>query len=163
MRSHWVWLISPSHHYTISPFHNFTISPFQHSKYTCYQTVWVRSMLIVLNEFWLSTYVLTEKMWIGGSYDYRTNDTLITSIYLCCVDTWKTNVYFYPRLLLLCLCAPVSVDLRIRCIETFYQTHVQTRIFARLDHAECQTLRCRKELAPSYRLASTVIRGVQLR
>ena len=40
-------------------FHHYTISPFHHSKYTCYRDVWVWAMLIVLNNFGLSTYVLT--------------------------------------------------------------------------------------------------------
>ena len=78
MRSHWVWLISPLHHFTITPF-----------KYTFYIVVWVQAMLIVFNEFGISTYVLTEKRWICGFHDSRTNNTLITSIYLCCVDTRK--------------------------------------------------------------------------
>ena len=117
MRSHWVWLISPFNHHTISPKHHCTIATFHHSKYTCYRAVWLRAMLIVLNEFGISTYVLIDKMWIGGSHDLRTNNTLITSIYLCCIDTWKTTVYVYPRLLLLCLCVPVSVDLSICCIK----------------------------------------------
>ena len=46
-------------------------------------------MLIVLNEFRLSTYVLTEKRWIGGLQDSRTNNTLITSVYVFFVDTRK--------------------------------------------------------------------------
>ena len=70
-------------------FQHFTITPLHHSKYTCYGAIWLRSMLIVLNYFGLSTYVLTEKRWISGLNDLRTNNTLITSIYLCCVDTWK--------------------------------------------------------------------------
>ena len=65
---------------------HFTITPFQ---YTCYQVVWVQGMLIVLNEFGISTNVLTEKRWIGGLKDSRTNNTLIDSIYLCCIDTLK--------------------------------------------------------------------------
>ena len=104
---------------------HFTISPFQ---YTCYQVVWVRAMLIVLNDFGLSTYVLTDKRWIGGSHNLRTNNTLITSIYLCGIDTWKTTVYVYPRLLSMCLSAPVSVDLWIRRIKTqrwYYAPHVE--------------------------------------
>ena len=40
-------------------------------------------MLIVLNEFGLSNYVITEKMWIGGLHDLRTNNTLIAYIYVC--------------------------------------------------------------------------------
>ena len=75
----------------------------------------------------------------------------------------KTTVYLYPRLLLLCLCAPVSVDLGICRIETVYQTHVRASIAARLDYAECRTLRRREGLALLYRSASTVICGVQLR
>ena len=33
-------------------------------------------------------------MLIGGLYDLRTNNTLISYIYLCCVDTWK-QLYTY--------------------------------------------------------------------
>ena len=63
-------------------------------------------MLIVLNDFGLSTYVLPEKRWIGGLHDPRENNTLTPSIYFLC---WylKTTVYVYPMLLLLCLCAPL--------------------------------------------------------
>ena len=70
-------------------FNNFTIAPFHHSKFIWYQAVWVRAMLIVLNEFGLITYLLTEKTWICRLDDSRTNNTLINYIYLCCVDTWK--------------------------------------------------------------------------
>ena len=142
---------------------HFAITPFRHSMYTYYWDVWVRAMLISLNEFGLSTYVIIKKRWIGGFQDSRINHTLITCIYLFCIGTWKTNVYVYPRLLLMCLCAPMSVDLRIRCIKTFYQTHVLARVAARLDHAECRMLRRHEGLELSYCLASTVICGVQLR
>ena len=98
----------------------FAITPFHYSKYTCYQYVWVKSMLILLNDLELSTYLITDKRWIGGLRNSRTNNTLITSIYLFCVDTWKTTVYVVPRLLSLCLCAPISVDLFIRRIESDY-------------------------------------------
>ena len=101
-------------------FHHFTIAPFNYSNYTCYQVVWLRAMLIVLNEFGRSTYVITEKRWIGDSNDQKKN-TLINSIYLCCIYTWKTAVYIYPRFLSLFLCAPVLVDLCIRRIETVLQ------------------------------------------
>ena len=115
-----VWLqarLMVLHEESLSVTH-FTIIPFHHSKYTCYLAVWVQATLIILNDFGLSTYVLTEKMWIGSLNDSSTNNTLITFIYLCCVDTWKTTVYVYPRLLLLFLCVPVLVDLRIRFIES---------------------------------------------
>ena len=46
-------------------------------------------MLILIYAFGLSTDVLTEKRLIGGSHDLRTNNTLKTSIYLCCVDEKK--------------------------------------------------------------------------
>ena len=32
---------------------------------------------------------LHRNIWFGGLQYLRTNNTLITSIYLCCVDTWK--------------------------------------------------------------------------
>ena len=96
MRIHWVWLISPLYHFTIAPFH--------HSKYTCYRAVWVQAMLILVNEFRLSTYVLTENRWIGGLNNSRTNNTLITYIYLCCIDTWK-QLYTFT---LVVIAVPVS-------------------------------------------------------
>ena len=104
-------------HVTISPLQHFIITPFHHSKYTCFRVVWVRAMLILLNDFGLITYVLTYKRWIRGLHNSSTNNTLITSIYLGCVDTLKTNLYFYPRFLLMCMCVPISVDIRIRRIK----------------------------------------------
>ena len=99
-------------------FYHLTITPLHHFKYTFYRYVWVQAMLIVLNESGIGTYVLIDKRWICGLHNLRANNTLITSIYLCCFDTWKTNVYVYLSLLSLWLCTPVSVDLRICRIET---------------------------------------------
>ena len=62
----------------------------------------------------------------------------------------KTTVYVYPRLLLLFLCALALVDLRIRNTEMFYLTHVQAGTDARINHAECQTLRRHEGLTLSY-------------
>ena len=74
----------------------------------------------------------------------------------------KKTLYVYHRLLSLCLCAPVLVDIGIRRIKTFYQTHVLARMAARIDHSECQTLGHREGLTLSYCLSSTLICGVQL-
>ena len=140
----------------------FTITTFHHYKYTCYQYVLVQAMLIILNDFELSTYVLTEKSWIGSLNYLRPNNTLITFIYLCCVDTWKKTVYVYPRLLFMCLCVPVLVDLQICRIKSVYQTLKLARMAARFNHAKCRNLQRRKRLALRYRSASTTIRGLQL-
>ena len=48
----------------------------------------------------------------------------------------KTTVYVYPRLLLLYLCAPMSVDIGIDCIKTVYHTHVLASMVAQIDHDE---------------------------
>ena len=69
--------------------HHFTISTFHHSTYTFYRDIWVRSMLIMFNEFGLSTYVITDKSWTCGSHDSRTSNTLINYIDLCFIDTLK--------------------------------------------------------------------------
>ena len=98
-------------------FYHFNITSLHISKYTFYGAVWLRAMLIVLNYFGLSTYILTEKRWIGGLHNMRTNTTLKPYIYLCWVDTWITTVYVELRLLLMCLCVPVLVDLCICCIK----------------------------------------------
>ena len=76
-------------HFTISPLQYFTIGIFHHSKYTCYQVVGVIEMLILFYDFWISTYVLTNKKLFGGSHDSRMNYTITTSIYLCYIDTRK--------------------------------------------------------------------------
>ena len=85
--------------------------------------------------FGISTYARTEKRLIGVSHNVRTINTLITSKYVSLMHV--NNCMRLPSFLLLCLCASVSVDLRIRRIKTVYHTHMRARMAARLDHVEC--------------------------